>query len=123
MIALLRRLPFWCLFLALSVLSSAARADAGGPALLAPRGRPCCALAPDMPVHLGATHVPIVIAGVISRQGVGRHSYSKNGELTENNGFLYTRRGGFVDLGHTRDNADAAAYLSMQLRPLLARGE
>ncbi|WXA88110.1 DUF4056 domain-containing protein [Pendulispora rubella] len=75
-----------------------------------------------MPIHLGATHVPVVIAGVISTSGVGRHSYAVDGELTENNGFLYTRRGGFVDLGHTRDYADIAAYLATRLRPLLARG-
>ncbi|WP_394827704.1 DUF4056 domain-containing protein [Pendulispora albinea] len=118
----LRRLLPWCLTLALPLVSSVARADAEGPGALSPRGRPCCALAPDMPIHLGATHIPVVIAGVISAAGVGNHSYAKSGELTENSGFLYTRRGGFVDLGHTRDNADTAAYLAMHLRPLLARG-
>ena len=76
-----------------------------------------------MPLHLASTHVPIVIRGVISARGVGRHSYSRDGELTENNGLLYTRRGGFIDTAHTRDNADIAAHLALNLRPLLARGQ
>jgi hypothetical protein len=75
-----------------------------------------------MALHLGSTHVPIVIRGVISARGVGRHSYSRDGELTENNGLLYTRRGGFIDTAHTRDNADITAHLALELRPLLARG-
>ncbi|HWL85400.1 MAG TPA: DUF4056 domain-containing protein, partial [Polyangiaceae bacterium] len=123
MSALLRRLLIGCLGFALAAIPATAHADAEEPALRAPRGRPCCALAPDMVIHLRATHVPIVIGGVISAKGIGRHSYLTDGELTENNGFLYTRRGGFIDLGHTRDNADIAAYLSLRLRPLLARGE
>ncbi|HEY3252409.1 MAG TPA: DUF4056 domain-containing protein, partial [Polyangiaceae bacterium] len=75
-----------------------------------------------MALHLGSTHVPIVIRGVISARGVGHHSYSVDGELAENNGLLYTRRGGFIDTAHTRDNADIAAHLALNLRPLLARG-
>jgi hypothetical protein len=108
---------------ALAVLSSLARADAQGPGIRAPRDRLCCALAANMPIHFGSAHTPIAIAGVISASGAGWHSYLKDGELTENNGFLYTRRGGFVDLGHARDNADEAAHLALRLRPLLARGE
>jgi hypothetical protein len=76
-----------------------------------------------MPIHLASTHVPVVIRGVISTRGVGRHSYLTDGELTENNGLVYTRRGGFIDTAHTRDNADTAAFLALQLRPLLARGQ
>jgi hypothetical protein len=100
-----------------------AYADSAAPAAHVPRGRPCCALAADMALHLGSTHVPIVIRGVISARGIGRHSYSTDGELTENNGLLYTRRGGFIDTAHTRDNADIAAHLALTLRPLLAHGE
>jgi Protein of unknown function (DUF4056) len=111
-----------CGAVALASLPSAARADANAPSLHAPRERPCCALAPDMPVHLGSAHAPIVLGGVMSARGLGRHSYLPDGVLTENNGFLYTRRGGFVDVAHARDNADVAAYLARHLRPLLARG-
>jgi hypothetical protein len=76
-----------------------------------------------MVIHLASAHVPVVIRGVISTRGVGRHSYSRDGELTENNGLVYTRRGGFIDTAHTRDNADDAAFLALKLRPLLARGQ
>ncbi len=115
---------YWsaCFGVALSVLPSVAVADSQGPSSCTPRGRPCCALAADMSLHLGSAHVPIVIGGIVSAHGVGRHSYNKDGELTENNGLVYTRRGGFIDVAHARDNADIAAFLALQLRPLLARG-
>ncbi len=116
----LRSLGTACLLLS---LPSFARADPQGPDVHGPRGRPCCALAADMVIHLASTHVPVVIRGVISTRGVGRHSYLTDGELTENNGLVYTRRGGFVDTAHTRDNADTAAFLALKLRPLLACGQ
>src|SRR5882724_3567587 len=116
----LRSLRTTCLLLS---LSSFARADPVGPDVHGPRGRPCCALAADMAIHLASAHVPVVIRGVISTRGVGRHSYLTDGELTENNGLVYTRRGGFIDTAHTRDNADSAAFLALKLRPLLARGQ
>src|SRR5882724_5538795 len=121
MIALARLRSLRTVFL-LAGLPSFVHADPQGPDVHSPRGRPCCALAADMTIHLASTHVPVVIRGVISTRGVGRHSYLTDGELTENNGLVYTRRGGFIDTAHTRDNADSAAFLALKLRPLLARG-
>ena len=122
--AFLARLPPCSAFVLASLPSVAvASAEADAPALHAPRERPCCALAGDMAVHLGSAHAPIVLRGVMSARGLGRHSYSSDGVLSENNGFLYTRRGGFIDIAHTRDNADMAAYVALHLRPLLARGQ
>ncbi len=108
----------------LTVSPGDARADdADGVTVEKPRGRPCCALAEDMAINLASTHVPVVLGGVLPAHGIGHHSYLRAGSNTENNGFVYTRRGGFIDLGHTRDNADIAAYLSLRLRPMLRRGE
>ncbi|HEX3851415.1 MAG TPA: DUF4056 domain-containing protein, partial [Polyangiaceae bacterium] len=107
-----------CFGFLIVAMPSVAAADSQGPGQCKPRGRPCCALAADMALHLGSAHVPIIIGGVVSAQSVGRHAYSKDGELTENNGLVYTRRGGFIDVAHLRDNADTAAYLALRLRPL-----
>jgi hypothetical protein len=111
--------------LAASALAYAepARADAVAPSMREPRGRPCCAFAPNLAIDFGATHIPVFLRGVLPRRGLGSHSYLSDGELAENNGILYTKRGGFIDLGHTRDNADLTAYLALRLRPLLQRGE
>jgi hypothetical protein len=40
---------------------------------------------------------------------MGTHTYM--GGKTEQNGIIYTRRGGFLDMGHLRDCADWTAYL------------
>jgi hypothetical protein len=111
-----------CAAWAVLVRARTARGDTRGPDAREPRSRPCCAFAVDMSVDLGAARAPIVLRGVLPKSGLGWHSYLPDGELTENNGLVYTRRGGFIDLGHARDNADIAAHLALQLRPLLARG-
>lgn len=100
-----------------------ASADAGVPSERAPRHRTCCALASNLPLHLGSAHVPVALGLVIAPQSVGLHSYAVHGALRETNGIVYTRRGGFIDTGHTREFADLTAYLGVQLRRLLARGE
>ncbi|HSM47939.1 MAG TPA: DUF4056 domain-containing protein [Draconibacterium sp.] len=61
--------------------------------------------------------VEIVIAGVpfakktdiTSLEIMGSHTYM--GHKDERNGNIYTRRGGFLDMGHLRDCADWTAYL------------
>jgi hypothetical protein len=40
---------------------------------------------------------------------MGSHTYM--GHKDERNGNIYTRRGGFLDMGHLRDCADWTAYL------------
>ena len=74
--------------------------------------RPCCVLGVDLKVALGRIPVPGVDLGNVVDPGeIGPHHYY-NGYLslrvigTENNGLVYTCRGGFIDVAHVRDNAD-----------------
>lgn len=91
---------------------------------MVPRARfSCCAFATKLPLHLGSAHVPLYLDLVATPSALGHHSYSRNGELFEHDGLIYTRHGGFIDLGHLRDNGDLAAFLATRLRPLLERGE
>lgn len=108
---------------ALLLTTSAAHADDVAPSLRKPRGRTCCALATHLPLHLGSAHVPITLGQLMSTEALGRHSYTGWERLGEGNGLLYTVRGGYIDLGHTRDFADMTAYLAVHLRPLLAEGK
>jgi len=100
-----------------------ARADAGAPSLRKERHRTCCALAVDLPLHLGSAHVPVKTGIVVAPGSIGHHSYSGVSTSRETNGVIYTRRGGFIDTGHTREYADLTAHLSVRLKELLARGE
>ena len=110
--------------MALGVLGpGTAYADAGVPSLGDTRPRTCCALASNLPLHLGAAHVPVSLGIVTSAQSLGPHSYLGDAVANEANGVIYTRRGGFIDTGHTREYADLTAHLIVKLRPLLARGE
>jgi len=62
--------------------------------------RPCCMLTPvDLP-HPGGG------VGVADPSKLGAHSY-KAGDVY---GQIYTCRGGFIDLGHTRETADLTRY-------------
>jgi hypothetical protein len=44
---------------------------------------------------------------------IGAHHYL--GDPSEQNGIMYTLRGGFIDMGHLRDQADWTAFLYSQL--------
>jgi hypothetical protein len=43
--------------------------------------------------------------------------------LLEQNGFVYTCRGGFIDIGHLRESADRTAYISRIVLKKLEKGE
>lgn len=71
--------------------------------------RPCCVFGYDLPVfgfrvHMGYT---------TSTEKLGHHVFYGNKE--EINGIIYTRDGGFVDIGHVRDNADVTAFFALQI--------
>ncbi|MDB4935239.1 MAG: Uncharacterized protein JWP87_2211 [Labilithrix sp.] len=111
------------LVLVLALVSSrTAHADTVAPSQKAPRHRTCCAFASELPLHLGSAHVPLTFGIVTSARSIGEHSYSGDAAGHETNGLVYTRHGGFVDTGHTREYADATAHLAVRLRPLLAHG-
>lgn len=68
--------------------------------------RTCCSFGVDVKVTL----MPFVkVSDITSIDALGKHKYL--GEKDENNGIIYTRNGGFVDIGHLRDIADYTAYL------------
>jgi hypothetical protein len=96
--------------------------------------RPCCAFGHDLKVAVGAVPVPgVEIANILGRPDVGPHRYD-NGFLSleaddprgfvddENNGLVYTCRGGFVDTAHVRDNADNTLALSNAVERLMDGG-
>jgi len=101
---------------------SVARADESAPSARKPRNRTCCALASHLPLHLGSAHVPLALGLVASGESLGTHSYTGWDRLHETNALVYTSRGGFIDIGHTRDYADLTAYLAVALREPLAEG-
>jgi len=78
--------------------------------------RPCCAFGVDLKAKVGPVPVPLYEdENIVSPQEIGPHGYDK-GEMTkENNGLVYTCRGGFIDLAHVRDLADNTLFLAMQI--------
>jgi hypothetical protein len=68
--------------------------------------RTCCSFGADLSV----ARIPMVKrTDIICVENLGTHCYL--GDNNEGNGIVYTRRGGFIDLGHLRDCADWTAYL------------
>ena len=68
--------------------------------------RTCCGFG----VEIGIAGVPFAKkTDITSRDIMGTHTFL--GGKTEKNGIIYTRRGGFLDMGHLRDCADWTAYL------------
>ncbi len=68
--------------------------------------RVCCGFGAD----IGYAGVPFAKRNdITSIQVIGAHKYMEGRD--ENNGIVYTHRGGFLDLGHLRDCADWTAYI------------
>lgn len=68
--------------------------------------RTCCAFGTDLKVSVVPFYRYTMLTSV---QELGNHHYL--GNKSENNGILYTKRGGFIDFGHLRDIIDWTAYL------------
>lgn len=94
--------------------------------------RPCCAFGSEIGARLGPIPLPgFSIPNVIGPDDLGPHVYDAglieetgSGETDvafdiENNGLLYTCRGGFVDTAHVRGWMDWTLYLSAELGRLL----
>jgi hypothetical protein len=88
------------------------------------RLRPCCAFGADLGAKVGPIPVPLYrIGNVLSPEDVGPHTYDsgmlriRRSELeaillnNENNGLIYTCRGGVIDTAHVRDYADWGLFL------------
>ena len=58
----------------------------------------------------GASFGGVVGDYFLDPEHLGKHQYKIG--LTEKNGFVYTRKGGFIDIGHLRESADRTAYIT-----------
>ncbi|MGT3734151.1 DUF4056 domain-containing protein, partial [Salmonella enterica subsp. enterica serovar Typhi] len=95
-----------------------------------PKGlRPCCAFGYDLHAELLGLPVPFYqLNNVVTVDSLGHHQYNDHlysgvanliGLSGENNGIVYTLRGGFIDTAHVRDTADMTVYIFSQLLPKL----
>lgn len=85
--------------------------------------RACCAFGMDMGAKAGSVPVPFYKNGnVLGPDEVGKHGYDSGLLESENNGLVYTCRGGFIDIAHIRDNADRTLFLAMELVRQLPAG-
>jgi hypothetical protein len=72
--------------------------------------RTCCLFGADVKI----SGVPFVRkTDVIGMDEIRNHCFM--GDCAEGNGIIYTKKGGFIDLGHLRDCADWTAYLYVSL--------
>jgi hypothetical protein len=98
------------IFFGLLILLSPARAlepKLDNPYIHPPRIiRTCCMFGSKV----GIAVLPMIkLTAVTSIERIGPHKYL--GRISENNGIVYTKTGGFIDMGHMRDQADWTAYL------------
>lgn len=73
--------------------------------------RTCCSFGVDVKVSVLSF---LKVTDITSADALGDHTYL--GSKEENNGIIYTRNGGFIDMGHLRDIADYTAYLYALIR-------
>lgn len=79
--------------------------------------RTCCSFGTEMQMFA----LPgVKLTETTSIDKIGDHHYL--GSPTEENGIVYSRRGGFIDMGHLRDQADWTAFLYTQLIENRANG-
>lgn len=80
--------------------------------------RTCCSFGYDVKVFM----LPgVKVTDITAPDLLGKHVYLGNPE--ENNGIIYTKNGGFIDLGHLRDQADWTAFLFSQLKKQQGKGQ
>lgn len=79
--------------------------------------RTCCSFGTEMQMFA----LPgIKLTETTSIEKIGQHHYL--GDPSEENGIIYSRRGGFIDMGHLRDQADWTAFLYTQILQNKANG-
>ena len=72
--------------------------------------RTCCSFGTEMQLFA----IPgVKLTETTSIEKIGPHHYL--GDPSEENGIIYSRRGGFIDMAHLRDQSDWTAYLYTQL--------
>lgn len=118
--------------LAAQATSQATRAWPTMPPQPVPKGlRPCCAFGYNLHAELLGMPVPFYqLDNVATVDRLGQHQYNDSmlaglenltGLSRENNGILYTTRGGFIDTAHVRDTADMTVYIFSQLLPKMGQ--
>ncbi len=117
------RLKVVLLFIAFA-LSSSLKAKipelTGQPKAIKPNRiiRTCCSFGANMQLFA----IPgVKLTEITSLEKIGSHHYL--GDPSEQNGIIYTRRGGFIDMGHLRDQCDWLAYLYIQMLENRNNGE
>lgn len=79
--------------------------------------RPCCSFGLEpFGRYLG-------IAGVIGKEDLGQHYFSRLDKKKDNVGMIYTCSAGFVDVSHLRDNADWSGHIYMNLPKWIGSGK
>lgn len=79
--------------------------------------RVCCTLG----ANLHMVGIPFIkFNQITSLEAIGPHHYL--GNSVEGDGIIYTRRGGFIDMAHLRDQADWTAYLYSLIRICKEKG-
>ena len=72
--------------------------------------RTCCSFGTDMQLFA----IPgVKLTEITSLEKIGPHRYL--GDASEENGIIYSRLGGFIDMAHLRDQSDWTAYLYTQI--------
>jgi len=79
--------------------------------------RTCCSFGVDVKVSVLSF---LKVTDITSVDALGDHTYL--GSKQENNGIIYTRNGGFIDMGHLRDIADYTTYLYALIKENRANG-
>ncbi|MGB2078878.1 MAG: DUF4056 domain-containing protein [Vibrio sp.] len=95
--------------------------------------RPCCAFGNEQSVELASVKIPLFhLPNTVDIESIGPHIYGagqfdsrraqgKKLPQIENNGMLYTVRGGFIDMAHVRDTADNTIGLFYKIYPQLGQ--
>lgn len=93
--------------------------------------RPCCAFGFHLKAIAFGVPVPFYrLDNVVAPDQTGQHNYNDSafaallnlsGMGNENNGIIYTRRGGFIDIAHVRDTADMTFWLFSRILPHLGQ--
>jgi len=79
-----------------------------------------CSLSGEPRVRLGSYATATPGTNFIDKNSLGRHSYGNF--LFENNGIVYTCRGGHIDIAHVRIGADNVRWLYYKIRKHLING-
>jgi hypothetical protein len=80
-----------------------------------------CASGDEPRVRLGTYATPTPGTRYIDIGNLGKHSH--RGSLSENDGIVYTCRGGHIDITHARIAADYVRYLYYKIRKCLMNGD